>query len=79
MSTTVTKPSSRKMIEIDEDQVSYEIAIAKAQIHQVVDNLLNLVFTCGFLHCDNHMNRLTAFNSGLSAPTPFFSGTSDSL
>ena len=33
----------------------------KAQTHQVFDHLLNLVFTCGFLHCDDHRkSALTA-------------------
>ena len=41
MSTTIVKASSMKTIEIDEDQVSYEIAIAKAQIHQVACELTN--------------------------------------
>jgi len=26
----------------------------EAQAYQVLDDLLNLVFTCGFLHCDDH-------------------------
>lgn len=41
MSTMVGKGPSIKTIEIDEDQVSYEIAIAKAQIHQVAAELTN--------------------------------------
>ncbi len=41
MSTIVAKAPSVKTIEIDEDQVSYEIAIAKAQIHQVAAELTN--------------------------------------
>jgi len=41
MSTIVAKAPSIKTIEIDEDQVSYEIAIAKAQIHQVAAELTN--------------------------------------
>jgi len=26
----------------------------EAHLHQVLDDDLNLLFSCGFLHCDNH-------------------------
>ena len=26
----------------------------KSHLHQVFDDHLNLLFSCGFLHCDNH-------------------------
>jgi hypothetical protein len=37
----------------------------EAQPYQVLDDLLDLVFTCGFLHCNDH--RKAAFSTQLSA------------
>ena len=34
----------------------------KAELHQVIDHLLNQCFVCAFLHGNNHGKQLLAFS-----------------